>query len=183
MTSLIVAKRYARALLEIGKEDGNLDKYGQELAEMSSLFAGSAELEQVLANPAIEFDDRSKLLNTFLDKLGLSPIANNFFRLLMDRGRIADTRDISRVYARLLDEEKGITRADVVAAAPLSEEEVRRLKEVLTKLAGSDVVVEVKEDSSLIGGVRAQIGDLVLDGTVKTQLETLKDSLRRGDYA
>ncbi|MBU1276470.1 MAG: F0F1 ATP synthase subunit delta [Proteobacteria bacterium] len=183
MISLIVAKRYARALLEIGKEDENLDQYGQELAEVASLFAGSAELEQVLANPAIDFDDRSKLLNTFLDKLGLSPIIVNFFRLLMDRGRIAATRDISGVYARLLDEEKGITRAEVVAAAPLSEEEVGRIKDVLSKLAGSDVVVEVKEDSSLIGGVRAQIGDLVLDGTVKTQLETLKDSLRRGDYA
>ncbi|MFH2125682.1 MAG: ATP synthase F1 subunit delta [Pseudomonadota bacterium] len=183
MTSLIVAKRYARALLEIGKEDGNLDQYGKELAEVSALFASSSELEQVLASPAIDFEDRSKLLNTFLDKLGLSPIANNFFRLLMDRGRISATCDISRVYARLLDEEKGITRAEVVTAAALSDAEVSRIKEVLTKLAGSDVVVEVKEDSSLIGGVRAQIGDLVLDGTVKTQLETLKDSLRRGDYA
>lgn len=183
MTSLIVAKRYARALLEIGKEDGNLDQYGKELAEVSDLFASSPELEQVLASPAIDFEDRSKLLNTFLDKLGLSPIANNFFRLLMDRGRISATCDISRVYTRLLDEEKGITRAEVLTAAALSDAEVSRLKEVLTKLAGSDVVVEVKEDSSLIGGVRAQIGDLVLDGTVKTQLETLKDSLRRGDYA
>lgn len=183
MTSLIVAKRYARALLEIGKEDGNLDQYGKELAEVSDLFAASPELEQVLASPAIDFEDRSKLLNTFLDKLGPSPIANNFFRLLMDRDRIAATSDISRVYARLLDEEKGITRAEVVTAAALSDAEISRLKDVLTKLAGSDVVVEVKEDSSLIGGVRAQIGDLVLDGTVKTQLETLKDSLRRGDYA
>ncbi|MBU1157665.1 MAG: F0F1 ATP synthase subunit delta [Proteobacteria bacterium] len=183
MTSLIVAKRYARALLEIGKEDGNLDQYGKELAEVSDLFAASPELEQVLASPAIDFEDRSKLLNTFLEKLGLSPIANNFFRLLMDRDRIAATSDISRVYARLLDEEKGITRAEVLTAAALSDAEISRLKDVLTKLAGSDVVVEVKEDSSLIGGVRAQIGDLVLDGTVKTQLETLKDSLRRGDYA
>ncbi|BEQ12981.1 ATP synthase F1 subunit delta [Desulfoferula mesophila] len=183
MTSLIVAKRYARALLELGKEDGNLDQYGKELAEVAELFTASGELEQVLASPAIDFEDRSKLLNTFLDKMGLSPIANNFFRLLMDRGRIDTVRDISRVYTRLLDEEKGITRAEVVAAAPLNEAEVSRIKEVLTTLAGRDVVLEVKEDSSLIGGVRAQIGDLVLDGTVKTQLETLKDSLRRGDYA
>ncbi|MCF8034209.1 MAG: F0F1 ATP synthase subunit delta [Desulfarculaceae bacterium] len=183
MTSLIVAKRYARALLEIGKDDGNMEKYGQELASVAGLFAESAELEQVLANPAIGFEDRSRLLDTFLDKLQLSPIVNNFFRLLMDRGRIASARDISAVYARLLDEEKGITRAEVVSAAPLGEGEVTRLKEVLAEMAGSEVIVEIKEDSSLIGGVRAKIGDLVLDGTIKTQLETLKDSLRRGDYA
>ena len=183
MTSLIVAKRYARALLQIGKEDGNLEKYGQELASVASLFAESAELEQVLANPAIGFEDRSQLLNTFLKKLDLSPIVNNFFRLLMDRGRIAAARDIDAVYARLVDEEKGITRAEVVSAAPLSEEETARLKEVLAKMAGSEVIVEIKEDSSLIGGVKAKIGDLVLDGSIKSQLETLKDSLRRGDYA
>lgn len=183
MTSLIVAKRYARALLEIGKEDGNLEKYGQELSEVAALFAESAELEQVLANPAIGFEDRSRLLDTFLDKLGLSPIVNNFFRLLMDRGRISAARDISAVYARLVDEQKGITRAEVISAAPLGEGEVERLKEVLAKMAGNEVIVEIKEDSSLIGGVRAKIGDLVLDGTIKTQLETLKDSLRRGDYA
>ncbi len=183
MTSLIVAKRYARALLEIGKEDGNMEQYGRELASVASLLADSEELEQVLANPAIAFEDRSRLLNTFLDKLGLSPIVNNFFRLLMDRGRISAARDISAVYSRLVDEEKGITRAEVVSAAPLAENEVERLKEVLAKLAGSEVVVEIKEDSSLIGGVRAKIGDLVLDGSIKTQLETLKDSLRRGDYA
>jgi F-type H+-transporting ATPase subunit delta len=183
VTSLIVAKRYARALLEIGKEDGNLEQYGAELAQVASLFDESPELEQVLANPAIDFEDRAKLLNTFLDKLGLSPIVVNFFRLLMDRGRIAGATDISQVYAGLVDQEQGITRAEVVSATALSEEEVSRIKQVLAKLAGSDVVIEVKEDSSLIGGVRAQIGDLVLDGSVKNQLDTLKDSLRRGDYA
>lgn len=183
MTSLIVAKRYARALLEIGKDDGRMEQYGQELGQVAELFGTSPELEQVLANPAIDFAERKGLLNTFLDKLGLSAIVINFFRLLMDRGRIAATKDISAVYSRLMDQEKGITRAEVVSAAPLSEQEVSRLKEVLTKLAGSEVVVEIKEDSSLIGGVRARIGDLVLDGSVKSQLETLKDSLRRGDYA
>ncbi|MEW5914694.1 MAG: ATP synthase F1 subunit delta [Thermodesulfobacteriota bacterium] len=183
MTSLIVAKRYARALLEIGKQDGKLDQYGQELAALAGLLAASPELEQVLANPAIEFGERSKLLGVFLDKLGLSPMVVNFFRLLMDRGRIAAAKDISAVYGRLLDQEKGITRAEVVSAAPLSDQEVARIKDVLAKMAGSEVVVELKEDASLIGGVRARIGDLVLDGSLRSQLEALKDSLRRGDYA
>jgi F-type H+-transporting ATPase subunit delta len=107
----------------------------------------------------------------------------NFFKLLLDRGRITAAADISLVYAGLLDEAKGITRAEVSSASPLSSEEVSGISEVLKKVAGQEVQVEVKEDPSLIGGVVAKIGDLVLDGSVKSQLQSLRESLRRGEYA
>jgi F-type H+-transporting ATPase subunit delta len=183
VTSLIVAKRYAKALLELGKEEGQMEQYGQELAEMVATFDASPELEKVLANPAIERDARKRVLEAVLEKMGLSPMVNNFFRLLMDRGRINQTRNILMVYERLLDEAKGITRAQVTTAAPLSDDDVAKLAEALKQVAGREVQIEVKEDPSLIGGVVARIGDLVLDGSVKTQLESLKESLRRGEYA
>lgn len=183
MTSLIVAKRYAKALLEIGKEDGNMEQYGRELAEVAALFTASSELETALASPAFDFPTRKKLLDTFLGKMGLSPMVNNFFRLLMDRGRIAAAPDIAEVYGWLVDEAKGVTRAEVTSAAKLSDEEVGRLVASLKTVAGREVQINVTEDPSLIGGVVARIGDLVLDGSVKRQLESLKESLRRGDYA
>ena len=183
MTSLIVAKRYAKALLELGKEEGQMDQYGRELAEMVAVFDASPELEKTLSNPAIERDARKRVLEAVLEKMGLSPMVNNFFRLLMDRGRINQTRNILTVYERLLDEAKGITRALVTTAAPLSDDDVAKLAEALQQVAGREVQIEVKEDPSLIGGVVARIGDLVLDGSVKTQLESLKESLRRGEYA
>ena len=183
MTSLIVAKRYARALLDIGREDGKFEQYGQELGEVAALFDQAPELESVLANPAFVFEGRRNLLNALLDKAGLSPIVNNFFRLLMDRGRIGAAKDIHTVYQRLIDEVKGITRAEVSSAAALNPAEVERLAATLAKVAGREVKLEVSEDPSLIGGVVARIGDLVLDGSVKTQLASLKESLRRGDYA
>ncbi|MCB2188319.1 MAG: F0F1 ATP synthase subunit delta [Deltaproteobacteria bacterium] len=183
MTSLIVAKRYARALLEIGKEDGNLEQYGRDVASFAELLTQAPELDFALSNPAFDLDDRKKLLGDFLKRLELGAMVQNFFRLLMDRGRINGARDIAIVYAMLMDEEKGITRAEVVSATQLDEAEVRRLTDALKKVAGRDVQLEVKEDPSLIGGVVAKIGDLVLDGSVKSQLESLKESLRRGDYA
>jgi len=183
VTNLIVAKRYARALLDLGREDGNFEKYGEELAQWVGLLDESAELETVLSNPGLEFDDRRRLLDTFLEKLGLSPMVKNFFRLLMDRGRIDVIREIHSVYDSLIDEVKGITRAEIISAVPLSENDVKRIKEALANVAGADVTLKVKEDPSLIGGVVARIGDLVLDGSVRMQLETLKDSLRRGEYA
>lgn len=183
MISQIVAKRYAKALLEIGQEDGNLEQYGVELNRMAQLFRESEELETALANPAIALDNRRRLLDIFLDKLELSPMVKNFYRLLLDRGRIACTRDITELYSQLLDEVKGVVRAQVLAAAPLSEQEIQRIKDALQKVAGNEVIIEMKEDPSLIGGVVAKIGDLVLDGSVKSQLESLKESLKRGEYA
>ncbi len=183
MTSLIVAKRYARALLEIGREDGKYEQYGQELAAFAGLLDQTPELEAALANPAFNFEGRKGLLVAILGKAGLSPITTNFFRLLMDRGRIAAARDINAVYQGLLDEVKGITRARVVSAAALGDDEVARLAATLKQWAGREVRLEVSEDPGLIGGVVARIGDLVLDGSVKRQLESLKDSLRRGEYA
>ena len=183
MISQIVAKRYAKALLEIGREDGKYEQYGQEVAAVVALFDTSPELESVLSNPALDLQGRKNVLQSLLDKLQLSPMVINFFRLLMDRGRIDQTRAIARVYERLLDEVKGITRAEVTSAAGLSDDELNRLKEALKTVAGKEVSIELKEDPSLIGGIKARIGDLVLDGSVRTQLESLKESLRKGEYA
>lgn len=182
MTSLIVAKRYARALLEIGKEDGKYEDYGSELGSVAGLLDQSPELKAALANPGFPFEQRKALLGAIVDKAALSPMVTNFFRLLMDRGRIKEVAGIFAVYQLLLDEVKGITRAQVLSAAPLADADVSRLMATLKKLAGREVVVEVKEDPSLIGGVVARIGDLVLDGSVKTQLVGIKASLTRGDY-
>lgn len=182
MTSLIIAKRYARALLEIGREDGKFEDYGRELTQFSSLLAEAPELESALVNPAFPLESRKNLLSAILAKMGLAPIVNNFFRLLMDRGRIGVARDITTVYGMLLDEVKGVTRAEVTSAAALKDADVDKLTAILKKVAGREVSLLVKEDPSLIGGVVARIGDLVLDGSVRTQLAGLKVSLQRGDY-
>jgi F-type H+-transporting ATPase subunit delta len=182
VTSLIVAKRYAKALLEIGREDGKYEDYGNELGSVAGMLAQSPDLAAALANPGFPFEQRKGLLNAVLAKVTLSAMVTNFFRLLMDRGRIKEVSGIFTVYQHLLDEVKGITRAQVISAASLNEADVSRLMATLKKLAGREVVVEVKEDPSLIGGVVARIGDLVLDGSVKTQLVGIKASLTRGDY-
>lgn len=183
MTNSIVAKRYAKALLELGRDDGNIEKYGQELIDMVSLLDESPELEQVLSSPGFDLEGRKAVLTKILDKMNPSPMVSNFYKLLMDRGRIGEIRGIQTVYNKLLDEARGITRAEVTSASALKEEEIQKLKDSLKAVAGREVQIEVNEDPSLIGGLKARIGDLVLDGSVKTQLESLKDSLRRGEYA
>lgn len=183
MTNSIVAKRYAKALLELGRDDGNFEKYGQELSDMVGLLDESPELEQVLSNPGFELEDRKAVLAKVLDKMSPSPMVANFYKLLMDRNRIGEIRGIEGVYSKLIDDARGITRAEITSASALKDEEIQKLKDSLKAVAGREVQIEVNEDPSLIGGLKARIGDLVLDGSVKTQLESLKDSLRRGEYA
>lgn len=183
MTNSIVAKRYAKALLELGRDDGNFEKYGQELSDMVGLLDESPELEQVLSNPGFELEDRKAVLAKILDKMSPSPMVANFYKLLMDRNRIGEIRGIEGVYSKLIDDARGITRAEITSASALKDEEIQKLKDSLKAVAGREVQIEVNEDPSLIGGLKARIGDLVLDGSVKTQLESLKDSLRRGEYA
>jgi len=183
VTNSIVAKRYAKALLELGRDDGNFEKYGQELSDMVGLLDESPELEQVLSNPSFELEDRKAVLAKIMEKTSPSPMVANFYKLLMDRNRIGEIRGIEGVYSKLIDDARGITRAEITSASALKDEEIQKLKDSLKAVAGREVQIEVNEDPSLIGGLKARIGDLVLDGSVKTQLESLKDSLRRGEYA
>jgi len=182
VTSLIVAKRYAWALLEIGRRDGKYEEYGRELKEFSAIISHTFELELALNNPAFTFNNRKNLLNALLVKIKLSPIVHNFFHLLMDRGRIGIIREIDKVYKQLLDEVKGITKAEVYSATTLTNENIEKLAIILKKIVNRTVSLQVKKDPSLIGGVIVRIGDLVLDGSVKTQLAGLKVFLQRGDY-
>jgi F-type H+-transporting ATPase subunit delta len=178
---LIISKRYAKALLSIGKEDGNYAEYGRQLADFSALFAESGELVSVLSNPQFDLDDRRKVLAAIIDKMGLTGIVKNFLNLMLDKGRIALVPEVLEVYQGLTDDLAGLKRAEVTSAASLEDEEVARIKAVLAEVVGGQVELDVKVDQSLIGGLVARIGDLVFDGSVKTQLMGLKESLKRGE--
>ena len=106
-----------------------------------------------------------------------------FLRLLVEKRRIHHIAQIAEAYQELLDEELGISRAKVVAAIELSPEDQQKLAEALEKVTGQKVIVEMEVDPSIIGGVVARIGDLVLDGSIRAQLEKFKESIRRGEVA
>jgi F-type H+-transporting ATPase subunit delta len=178
---LIISKRYAKALMSLGKEDGNYAEYGRQLDDFGALFATSGELISVLTNPQFNLDDRRRVLAAVLDKLDLKGIVRNFLNLMLDKGRIGLVPEVLTVYQGLTDGLAGLKRAEVTSAAPLADDEVARIKDVLTGVVGGRVEVDVQVDQSLIGGLVARIGDMVFDGSVKTQLLGLKESLKRGE--
>jgi F-type H+-transporting ATPase subunit delta len=181
MKNLAVARRYANALLLIGKEDGQAEQYREELNGFVQLMESQTELGQAICNPLYNAGGRKKVLQTVIEKLDLSKVMSSFLLLLFDKGRIGFLGDVNDFYQKLADELKGIARASLVSAVELSSETIEKIRDSLSQKTGKDIILEVAQDPSLIGGVVTRIGDLVLDGSVKTQLINMKEALKRGE--
>jgi len=179
--NLAIARRYAKALLLIGKEDGQIDTYREELGAFAKLFDQENNLQQVLVNPLYDVDGRKKVLTQIIDSLKLSKTVTTFLLFLFDKGRIGFLSNINDFFQKFADELKGVARASLVSATELSSETIEKIQSALSKRTGKDIILEVEQDPELIGGIVTRIGDLVLDGSVRTQLLNMRESLKRGE--
>ena len=177
-----VSKRYAKALLSLGREDGNYGAYGENLLEFSGFCELHGEFADVITNQVFSLDDRREILEAVLGKSAFSGTMRNFLYLLLDKNRIGAIHEIAEHYEKLTDDISNIARAEIVTTRPLKSGEQDRLEKVLGDLTSKNISIEVREDKSLIGGIIVKIGDLVLDGSIRAQLEGLKESLKRGEY-
>jgi F-type H+-transporting ATPase subunit delta len=177
-----ISRRYAKALLSLGREDGQYAEYGQNLQEFADFCSASDEFFRVVSNQIFAIEDRKKIIEMVLEKSSFSEMVKNFLKLLLDKNRIGAIKEITDHYSKFTDEISNITRAEVITARPLKEDALARLIEALKGLTSKEVEVDVREDDSIMGGLVVKTGDLVLDGSVKTQLEGLRESLKRGEY-
>ncbi len=181
MRSSVIARRYAKALMLIGKEDGNSEIYRKQLNDFVELLDREKQLENAICNPIYAAKNRRNVLHAILDKATLSDAVTSFLMLLFDKGRIQFLRDIRDHFNLLVDEFKGIIRANLVSATELSDETLEQIRASLSKMTGKQVLLETQQDPDLIGGVVTKIGDLVLDGSIRTQLQNMRESLKRGE--
>jgi F-type H+-transporting ATPase subunit delta len=173
-----VARRYARALLALGLEEGRFEQVGEELEAVLQAIRERRELRVFLENPGYTPAQRLAAVDAAASALRLSPATANFLRLLVERQRGTDLAAIARAYRAMVDQQAGRVRATVTAARPLSDGELERLREAIGRMTGSSIVLESRTDPALIGGVVAQVGTLQLDGSLRTQLERLRDDLK-----
>jgi len=178
VTNLTLSRRYAKALLAIGQEDGRLEQYGRELADFSAALDQIPDLLQAVTNPVYPAGSRRGVLEAVLAKTDYSPVTRNFLLLLHDKRRLAFLASIMAIYSHLVDEVSGVVRAKVTTASSISAELQERIKATLEKLTGKKIVMQLQDDPEIIGGLVAQVGDLILDGSVKTQLQSLRDTLK-----
>jgi len=181
MKNLAVARRYAKALLLISKEDGQTDAYRKELSGFADLMEQENALNQAITNPLYDTKSRRNVLQAILDRLGISKTMKSFFLLLFDKGRIGFIGSINEFYQKLADELRGIARASLISATALSEDTVEKIQAALSKKTKKKIILEVAQNPELIGGIVTKIGDLVWDGSIKTQLANMRETLKRGE--
>ena len=177
MIAAHVSRRYARALLEIGESAQNLDALVDEMSRVAQAFETSSDLRAVADNPNVTLAAKKAILGDVCGKLGLGATAKNTVMLLGDRRRLKLLPEIATLLREMNDAKKGLVRVEVTVAAPLSEGFYTRLQGTLEKLTNKRVTLEKKQDPALIGGVVLRIGDMVLDSSLKTRLEGLKNAL------
>ena len=183
MISSIISRRYAKALLSIGQEDGKYEEYGHNLQEFVGFCSTNEEFFRVISNQIFSVADRKKVLEVALEKGPCSDVIKNFLRLLIDKNRIRAIKEIADYYSILTDKILNIARANIITARPLKDKALDKLEKALTVLTSKKVKIDMEEDESLIGGLIIKIGGLVLDGSVRAQLEWLRVSLKRSEHS
>ena len=171
-----VATRYAEALLISAKADGVLSEVAQSFAAVMEITRENKSLTIFMDSPQVRTEEKKELLQkVFGEKI--EKVLLNFFFLLIDRNRIENTRDIGEVFADLVEADMGIIRAQVVTAIILPDDLAAGLESKLVAFTGKKVILEKKTNPAVLGGVCVTLGDKVLDGTVRTNLDLLSKTL------
>lgn len=175
----VVDLRYARALAAVITDKGmDLLAVQRQLKDIAATLDGSPELREVLQNPSIPEAQKLKLLDAMSERSGMSRPVRNFVALLTHHQRLHELREIIAAYATLADEESGIAEAEITTARPLDPDNRRLLEQQVARLAGDQRVhATYREDASLLGGAVVKIGSTIYDGSVRAQLEQLRQRL------
>ena len=178
MKQTILARRYAKALFAVGKEKDNYEAYNEALQGVAGLYVSHPEVVDALTNPLYPLDVREKVMVGLVNSIGVDKIMGNFLNLLVQKKRAEILRDIAEEFQILVDAEKNVSHGSVISAVALSDELQANIQATLEKLTGKKVKLSTSVDPSLIGGIIAKVGDLVLDGSTRKQLAGLKDSIK-----
>jgi F-type H+-transporting ATPase subunit delta len=177
MASATAPRRYARALFSLANEENRVAAVRDELRRFGAALEASPELQSVLLQPLHPAAERRRVLEALAEKLGASSLLRRFYAYLIDQRRLVGFAEIEAEFARLADEAAGRAKARVKTAQPLTAEQEARLARALAARAGRAVQLEIEVDPTLVGGLVAQLGDTVYDGSLKTQLVQLRSAL------
>jgi F-type H+-transporting ATPase subunit delta len=170
--------RYARAFAEVA-ESAKLDVAAaqQQLTDFAETLAGSHDLREFLGNPSIEIAKKLKVLDAISSRIGMFPQVRNFVAVILEHHRLTELDEILTAYRDLADSHAGAVEARVTSARALNPDDRKQLEAQILKLAGAQVRATYTEDAALLGGAVVEIGSTIYDGSVRTQLQKLKQTL------
>lgn len=180
MSNSAISIRYAKALLNIASEEKQVEQYAEELAGVAALLKREDLLRLLLDSPTFPLAKKSAIMKDIATQLELSAGMGKFLDLLLEKGRIIQLPQIDSNYRKFADDLSGVVRAKITAANELADERIEAIKQGLEKQTGKQVVLNVEIDDELIGGLQAEMGGKLFDGSVKTQLKRISDTLAKG---
>ncbi len=177
MSQRTSANRYARALLEVAAQESDVDQVARDLSCVVGTIAGHEGLRRVLMGASVPVASRVGVVRAVTERLGMTGPVAKLVVVLAERGRLELLGGIASAYGERLLAHKNIVPARVVTAAPLPTEKITAFEASLARVTGKQVQLRVDVDPSLIGGAVARIGSTVYDGSIRTQLQNLKQQL------
>jgi F-type H+-transporting ATPase subunit delta len=174
-----VAGRYASALFSLAQDQREGQAVADSLARFDALIKESPDLERLVRSPVFSAGEQLKALDAILSQAGIDGVAANFIRLVASKRRLYFIREMIADYRKLYDTSRGVTRAEVTSAAPLTDANVASLKESLrTASGGREVDLDMKVDPSIIGGLIVKLGSRMVDGSLKTKLNAIRLAMK-----
>ncbi len=177
MIGTAVARRYAKAIFEIGVETDTLATLVGEVSALAEAYEKGPELSRAMDNPLVPHAAKKAILADVAAGTGVGEVARHALLLLGDRRRLHALPGIAQVLREMADKKQGVLRAEVTTAVRLSDAYYAKLQVELEKLTGQRVALDKREDPALLAGVIARIGDRVYDGSLRTRLTELGNAL------
>ena len=171
------SERYSRALYEVGKESGELEKIEADIKNFQSLLVNSVELKNFIQNPTHSKDNQINLIKLLADKFNYSKILKNFMFLLIDKRRIFFAKKITDSFLKLCSEKRGEVKASLISSKELSENEIESISKDLSSSMGSIIKFDYKIDKELIGGLKLQLGSFMIDTSIKNRLKKFEQQM------
>jgi len=177
MSQSPIAIRYAKALIELCNESLNHAVIGKQLETFAATWRSSTALQNVLESSNATLPDKKEILGKIFARFLFAPTTRNFLFVLLEHQRLEHIDDMVAAFNEMMDESSNRVRATVTSAVPLEKTEIARVQSSVQRLTGKLVLLEARVDPSLIGGMVTTIGNVVLDGSIRSQLASLKDRL------
>ncbi|MBB5021087.1 ATP synthase F1 subunit delta [Desulfurispira natronophila] len=177
MSEAVVARRYAQAIYDLLKEGEATDVFVGEVAAYAREISATPELANFFFNPTVQKDYKIRAIKE--STTGMNPHCTSFLALLARKGRLSIIDSIIEAYEAIYNNDRNRVVANVSSAFSLDSKQVEAVRETLAQITGKEIEIQSEVDAELIGGVTAQIGSVVYDGSVRGHLERMKDSLVR----
>ena len=179
MSVIAIARRYAEALADIAVDHKQVEQIEQEVGAFARLMSDNRELYDLFASPVVSRSNKAKVLDAVIERIRPGQMTANLLKTLLSHYRLHHIETIYQQFQREINERRGMVQAEVTTSAPVGRAEQDQLAVRLREMTGKQVQLQFKTDPEIIGGIVTRINSVVYDGSIRTQLQVVKQRLKR----